>query len=128
MKVHWIQCPYRYYLTVDSVDATLDAFIARLPPPTSFGDFRLRTVEYDLDGDDATNLRADYIASASHVRALNFGITPLDFATIRRVSGKIVPRVITTAAVAAGLACLEYYKVSFLLKSPIIFSFAFLDR
>ncbi|XP_064931061.1 ubiquitin-like modifier-activating enzyme 7 isoform X2 [Columba livia] len=57
------------------------------------------------------DIHVNFITAASNLRAENYGITPADWLTSKRIAGRIVPAIITTTAAVAGLACLEIYKL-----------------
>uniref|UniRef100_A0A8C9NKQ2 E1 ubiquitin-activating enzyme n=1 Tax=Serinus canaria TaxID=9135 RepID=A0A8C9NKQ2_SERCA len=65
--------------------------------------------ESSLVVDDDVHI--DFITAASNLRAENYGISPANWLTSKRIAGRIVPAIITTTAAVAGLACLEVYKL-----------------
>lgn len=81
-----------------------------LPPTSSFSHLRLTPQSFEKDDDD--NFHIDFITAASNLRATNYDITPVDRAESKRIAGRIVPAIVTSTAVAAGLAALEMLKVT----------------
>lgn len=80
-----------------------------LPPAASFSHLSLTPQVFEKDDDD--NFHIDFITAASNLRATNYGIVPVDRAESKRIAGRIVPAIVTSTAVAAGLAALEMLKV-----------------
>lgn len=80
-----------------------------LPPISSFSHLRLMPQSFEKDNDD--NFHIDFITAASNLRATNYDIAPVDRAESKRIAGRIVPAIVTSTAVAAGLAMLEMLKV-----------------
>ncbi|XP_041321287.1 ubiquitin-like modifier-activating enzyme 7 isoform X4 [Pyrgilauda ruficollis] len=64
-------------------------------------------IHFEKDND----VHIDFITAASNLRAENYGISPANWLTSKRIAGRIVPAIITTTAAVAGLACLEVYKL-----------------
>ncbi|KAF4803454.1 Ubiquitin-like modifier-activating enzyme 1 [Turdus rufiventris] len=67
----------------------------------------MEPIHFDKDN----NVHIDFITAASNLRAENYGISPANWLTSKRIAGQIVPAIITTTAAVAGLACLEIYKL-----------------
>ncbi|XP_059712187.1 ubiquitin-like modifier-activating enzyme 7 isoform X3 [Haemorhous mexicanus] len=67
----------------------------------------MEPIHFEKDDD----VHIDFITAASNLRAENYGISPANWLTSKRIAGKIVPAIITTTAAVAGLACLEVYKL-----------------
>ncbi|XP_065498782.1 ubiquitin-like modifier-activating enzyme 7 [Caloenas nicobarica] len=67
----------------------------------------MEPIHFEKDDD----IHVNFITAASNLRAENYGITPADWLTSKRIAGRIVPAIITTTAAVAGLACLEVYKL-----------------
>ena len=65
----------------------------------------------DFEKDDDSNGHVDFITAASNLRAISYGIPPVDQMETRRVAGKIIPAMITTTAVVSALSCLELIKL-----------------
>ena len=69
----------------------------------------LTAVEFEKD--DESNGHVQFVAAASNLRAICYGIPPVDAMETRRVAGKIVPAMITTTAVVSALSCVELLKL-----------------
>eukprot|EP00850_Spirogloea_muscicola_P006022 SM000028S10116 [mRNA] locus=s28:400396:407415:- [translate_table: standard] len=79
-----------------------------LPTPASLAGYRLSPIDYDPD--DEHCFHNDFVTAAAQLRAANYGIPQPDRLAARVIAGRIIPAVITTAAVAGGLMCLELCK------------------
>lgn len=66
------------------------------------------SIPFEKDDD---NGHVDFITYASNLRALNYGIEPVDHYTTKGIAGRIIPAISTTTSVVAGLVGLEIYKV-----------------
>ncbi|XP_077642346.1 ubiquitin-like modifier-activating enzyme 7 [Lonchura striata] len=67
----------------------------------------MEPIHFEKDND----VHIDFITAASNLRAENYGISPANWLTSKRIAGQIVPAIITTTAAVAGLVCLEVYKL-----------------
>ena len=65
----------------------------------------------DFEKDDDSNGHVAFIMAASNLRALCYGINPVDAMETRRVAGRIVPAMITTTGFVSGLSCIELIKL-----------------
>ena len=83
--------------------------LPKLPDPSTFADLELHAAELEVD--DETNCHVDFIVAAANLRATNYGIDLADRHKIKQLAGRITPAVVTSAAIAAGLASLELIKV-----------------
>jgi len=72
-------------------------------------DVNLNVTEFEKD--DEKNGHVTFISAASNLRALTYGITPVDALETRRISGNIVPAMITTTALVSALSCIELIKL-----------------
>lgn len=69
----------------------------------------LNMVEFEKD--DESNGHVAFVAAASNLRAICYGIAPVDAMETRRVAGKIVPAMITTTSIVSALSCIELTKL-----------------
>lgn len=69
----------------------------------------LQVIEFEKD--DELNGHVAFITAASNLRALCYGITPVDAMETRRIAGRIIPAMITTTAFVSALACIELLKL-----------------
>ena len=76
---------------------------------TAFGCDFLQVTEFEKD--DEQNGHITFITTASNLRAICYGIAPVDAMETRRVAGRIVPAMITTTAFVAALSCVELLKL-----------------
>lgn len=74
-------------------------------------DLSISVTALDFEKDDDTNFHIDFITATSNMRALNYGITPVDRFKTKGIAGKIVPAIATTTAVVSGLVSMELVKV-----------------
>ena len=65
----------------------------------------------EFDKDDRTSGIVDWVAAASNLRCLVYGMRPVGLLEVQRVAGRIVPAIATTTALVAGLICLELPKI-----------------
>jgi ubiquitin-activating enzyme E1 len=65
----------------------------------------------EFEKDDEPNGHVAFITAASNLRAICYGIPPVDAMETRRVAGKIVPAMITTTAFVSALSCIELVKI-----------------
>lgn len=66
--------------------------------------------EIEFEKDDDTH--ASFCTAASNLRAIAYGIPPVDMAETRRIAGRIIPAMITTTALVSGLSCIEFIKLA----------------
>lgn len=93
--------------TID--DTEIKKIAAALPEPSTLAGYRLNLLEFEKDDD--TNHHIEFIGAASNLRALNYGIEPVDASKTKFIAGKIIPAMATTTASVTGLICLELYKI-----------------
>ena len=65
----------------------------------------------EFEKDDDANGHVAFVTAASNLRALCYGIKPVDAMETRRVAGRIVPAMITTTAFVSALSCIELLKL-----------------
>lgn len=65
----------------------------------------------EFEKDDESNDHIAFIAAASNLRAICYGIPPVTVMETRKVAGKIVPAMITTTAFVSALSCIELIKL-----------------
>ena len=75
------------------------------------GDTRKDWSELEFEKDDDSNGHVEFVAAASNLRAICYGIAPVDAMETRRVAGQIVPAMITTTALVSSLSCVELLKL-----------------
>jgi ubiquitin-activating enzyme E1 len=69
----------------------------------------MNVVEFEKDNQN--NGHVAFVSAASNLRALNYGIMPVGMLETRRISGNIVPAMITTTALVSALSCIELFKL-----------------
>uniref|UniRef100_A0A8C6INT5 Ubiquitin-activating enzyme E1 C-terminal domain-containing protein n=1 Tax=Melopsittacus undulatus TaxID=13146 RepID=A0A8C6INT5_MELUD len=67
----------------------------------------MEPIHFEKDND----IHIDFITAASNLRAESYSIPAASRLMSKRITGRIVPAIITTTAAVAGLACLELYKL-----------------
>jgi ubiquitin-activating enzyme E1 len=65
----------------------------------------------EFEKDDESNGHVNFVTAASNLRAIAYGIPPVDSMETRRVAGNIIPAVVTTTAFVSGLSCIELIKL-----------------
>jgi ubiquitin-activating enzyme E1 len=65
----------------------------------------------EFEKDDEANGHVAFVTAASNLRALCYGIAPVDAMETRRVAGRIVPAMISTTAFVSALSCVELLKL-----------------
>jgi len=74
-------------------------------------DENLALVQAEFEKDDESNGHVAFVTAASNLRALCYGIAPVDAMETRRVAGRIVPAMISTTAFVSALSCVELLKL-----------------
>jgi len=82
---------------------------------TYSADTSLNVVEFEKD--DESNGHVAFATAASNLRAISYGIPPVDAMETRRIAGRIIPAMITTTAFVSALPCLELIKL--VQKAPL---------
>jgi ubiquitin-activating enzyme E1 len=70
-----------------------------------------RMFPIEFEKDDECNGHVSFVNAASNLRAIVYGIVPVDAMETRRVAGKIVPAMISTTAFVSALSCAELVKL-----------------
>lgn len=65
----------------------------------------------EFEKDEDLNFHVDFIHSAANLRVANYGLEEMDWITVKLKAGRIVPALVTTTAVVAGLQTLELVKL-----------------
>ena len=89
-------------------DGDLNNSLRRLP---DFTEPKIALNIAEFEKDDESNGHVAFITAASNLRAMCYGIPPVDAMETRRVAGRIVPAMITTTAFVSALSCIELLKL-----------------
>lgn len=68
---------------------------------------RLSVAKFEKDDD--SNSHIDFIYSTCNLRAINYGITPIDRLEAKKIAGKIIPAMVTTTAAITGLVLMQLF-------------------
>lgn len=90
---------------------TLSLILDRLNGAKVGASFLPRLNLADFEKDDESNGHVAFVTAASNLRAMAYGIPPVDAMETRRVAGRIVPAMITTTGLVSALSCLELVKL-----------------
>ena len=90
----------------DDVEACVAQHLKKVP-----ADAHTDFFPAEFEKDDDSNGHVAFITAASNLRALCYGIKPVDAMETRRVAGKIVPAMITTTAFVSAASCIELVKL-----------------
>ena len=71
----------------------------------------MRFEPISFEKDDDTNFHMEFISSLANLRARSYQIEEVDKFKAKITAGKIIPAIATSTAIAAGLVCLEFYKL-----------------
>eukprot|EP00521_Asterionellopsis_glacialis_P013787 CAMPEP_0195302948 /NCGR_PEP_ID=MMETSP0707-20130614/31965_1 /TAXON_ID=33640 /ORGANISM="Asterionellopsis glacialis, Strain CCMP134" /LENGTH=1157 /DNA_ID=CAMNT_0040366337 /DNA_START=74 /DNA_END=3547 /DNA_ORIENTATION=- len=104
---------------MDDIDEEGDTIekIVKVLNDTILPEEHVQMTAIEFEKDDETNGHVAFVTAASNLRALCYGIAPVDAMETRRVAGKIVPAMITTTAFVSALSCIELLKV--IQKAPL---------
>eukprot|EP00008_Paramoeba_atlantica_P004572 CAMPEP_0201488738 /NCGR_PEP_ID=MMETSP0151_2-20130828/19350_1 /ASSEMBLY_ACC=CAM_ASM_000257 /TAXON_ID=200890 /ORGANISM="Paramoeba atlantica, Strain 621/1 / CCAP 1560/9" /LENGTH=1033 /DNA_ID=CAMNT_0047874091 /DNA_START=110 /DNA_END=3211 /DNA_ORIENTATION=+ len=81
-----------------------------MPPQAKKSFSHMNVVEFEKDDDK--NFHIDFTHAAANLRALSYKIDPVDRLQCKLIAGRIIPAMITTTALVAGLSSLEMYKLA----------------
>ncbi|XP_065909784.1 ubiquitin-like modifier-activating enzyme 6 [Dysidea avara] len=101
-------------VSAESMDVAL-ATLERLSTVVAPGDLTMDCLSFEKDDD--SNGHIDFITAASNLRAMMYGIEPVDRLKTKLIAGRIVPAIATTTAAVAGFQTIELIKV--VMKQPI---------
>ena len=80
-------------------------------------DIKINCLEFDKDNDNLKHV--DMIVLMSNMRNKQYNISIIDKYTTRKISGNIIPALITTTAIIAGFQILEFIKLVKFYKTNI---------
>lgn len=93
----------------ESIPDAIQRVLAPLKSFSALPERQLSAVEFEKD--DESNDHIAFIAAASNLRAICYGIPPVTAMETRKIAGKIVPAMITTTAFVSALSCIELIKL-----------------
>lgn len=67
-------------------------------------------IPIEFEKDDETNWHIEWINIASNMRAINYGINPVDKQETKGIAGRIIPAIATTTSAVSGLVLIEMLK------------------
>lgn len=106
-------------------DNALAKLLEELPHPKRLVDVPLSKMEFNTEDDK--NFHVDFIVAAANLRASSYNIEPADQLKSKLIAAKIMPAIVTTASLVAGLASLELYKVAQRHDEPKLFKNGFVN-
>jgi ubiquitin-activating enzyme E1 len=95
----------------------MEGKLSSMPPPAKKSFKQLNIVDFEKDDDN--NFHIDFIHAAANLRAVSHKIDPVERLQCRLIAGRIIPAMITTTALVAGLSSLEMYKLNQTPKLPL---------
>ncbi|KNH08296.1 ubiquitin-like modifier-activating enzyme [Perkinsela sp. CCAP 1560/4] len=98
----------------NSYELKRDALLGNLQAYTKM---QKKLVPISFEKDDDANYHVLFVTSCSNLRAVNYGIDKADFYTTKRISGRIIPAMVTTTASIVGLVMIELAKLAVHRKS-----------
>ena len=78
---------------------------------------RVQAIAFDKDC--STNGHLECIAAVANLRSISYGIPTTTVAEVKRISGRIIPAMITTTALITGLVCMEVLKAHYSPPVPL---------
>ena len=101
----------------ESITSNEDSFQKRITDKVQTAKAACKKITKDLniasfEKDDDSNGHVAFVTAASNLRAIAYGIAPVDAMETRRVAGRIVPAMITTTALVSALSCIEFVKLT----------------
>nr|XP_037276569.1 ubiquitin-like modifier-activating enzyme 1 [Rhipicephalus microplus] len=106
-------------------DKVLAKLLEELSKQKNRDDVSLSTMEFNAE--DNNNFHLDFILASSNLRAANYNIEPSDRLKSKLIAGKVMPAIVTTASLVAGLASLELYKLAQRHDEPKLFKDGFVN-
>jgi ubiquitin-activating enzyme E1 len=91
-------------------DAHMKKVLAALPSHQALAGHSLNVLDFEKDDD--RNFHIDFVYSAANLRAVAYEIPTVSRLQSKLIAGKIIPAIVTTTAVVAGLVCLELIKLA----------------
>ena len=95
----------------DSAEAEVEQTLSRLLAQRADIAKAMRFQPISFEKDDDTNFHMEFISSLANLRARSYQIEEVDKFKAKITAGNIIPAIATSTAIAAGLVCLEFYKV-----------------
>lgn len=90
-------------------DANMKRILQHLPKQSDLQGWKANALDFEKDDD--RNFHIDFVHSASNLRAVAYDIPTVPRLQAKLIAGKIIPAIVTTTAVVAGLVCLELFKL-----------------
>lgn len=94
-----------------SDSAEVDQILSRLMAQRADIVKSMRFEPISFEKDDDTNFHMEFISSLANLRARSYQIEEVDKFKAKITAGNIIPAIATSTAIAAGLVCLEFYKL-----------------
>jgi ubiquitin-activating enzyme E1 len=102
--------PPEKYINEDNVAShSVQVCVREYLGKIDYRDSRMVAIEFEKDDD--SNGHVAFVNAASNLRAIVYGIAPVDAMETRRVAGNIVPAMISTTALVSALSCMELVKL-----------------
>ena len=125
--------PKEYVLTNNKIAATDDELVSISKEDDidlELGDrnkFINKFVSQEFEKDDDTNWHINWITQSSNMRALNYGIIPIDKQTTKGIAGRIIPAIATTTSAVSGLILIEMLKYLMDIKKIELYRSTFIN-